>query len=259
MTALIITAAIALLLFLLLASSITAELEYDKVFKFKIKYLFFTIAKDPLSPKEQKKKKRKAEKKKRREEKKAKKTGKHIAEKKPRHLPTEKAHTPEAEEKERSEALPDNLKSAVRSKPEEKKQKKKSGMTPELIFRILGKAKPHIKRLFKKIRVTGVYADITVGGGDAAKTAISYGVHCAAVDGLAAFLNGMITFKAEEINIRADFELEKSVYYAKATVKLRLSTLLHSGLWGAAAVYGELKELNALSEKAEGSAPPKAA
>ena len=90
MTALIITAAIALLLFLLLASSITAELEYDKVFKFKIKYLFFTIAKDPLSPKEQKKKKRKTEKKKRREEKKAKKTGKHIAEKKPRHLPTEK-------------------------------------------------------------------------------------------------------------------------------------------------------------------------
>ncbi len=117
-------------------------------------------------------------------------------------------------------------------------------MTPELIFRILGKAKPHIKRLFKKIRVTGVYADITVGGSDAAKTAISYGVHCAAVDGLAAFLDGMITFKAEEINIRADFELEKSVYYAKATVKLRLSTLLHSGLWGAAAVYGELKELN---------------
>ncbi len=259
MTALIITAAIALLIFFLLASSITAELEYDKVFKFKIKYLFFTIAKDPLSPKEQKKKKRKAEKKKRREEKKAKKTGKHIAEKKPRHLPTEKTNAPEAEEKRRSEAPPNNVKSAARSKTEEKKQKKKSGMTPEIIFSIWGKAKPHIKRLFKKIRVTGVYADITVGGGDAAKTAISYGVHCAAVDGLAAFLDSMITFKAEKINIRADFELEKSVYYAKATVKLRVSTLLHSGLWGAAAIYGELKELNAVSEKAEGSAQQKAA
>lgn len=260
MTALIITAAIVLLIFLLLASSITAELEYDRVFKFKIKYLFFTIAKDPLSPREQKKKKRKAEKKKRREEKKAKRQGKHLAEKKHRPSAAGKINAPEAKEAEphTSSEDEDKDKDKTKDRPEEKKEKKKSKVTPELIFGIWGKAKPHVKRLFKKIRVTGVYADITVGGEDAAKTAISYGVHCAAVNGLAAFLDGMITFKAEKIDIKADFALEKSEYYAKATVKLRLSTLLHSGLWGAAAVYGELKNITAASEDI-GGAPQKAA
>ncbi len=255
MTALIIIAAIALLLFILLASSVTAELEYDKVFKFKIKYLFFTLAKDPLSPKEQKKKKRREERKSR----KARKTGKHVAEKRPRHSAEEKTIAPESKPEKQPEPPPDKEKNTQQDKSDEKKQKKKSKVTPELIFGIWGKAKPHVKRIFKKIRVTDVYADITVGGEDAAKTAVSYGVHCAAVNGLAAFLENMITFKAEKINIRADFELEKSVYYAKATVKLRLSTLLHSGLWGAAAVYGELKNLTAESEKVNGNTPQKAA
>ncbi len=263
MTALIIIAAITLLIFVLLASSITAELEYDQVFKFKIKYLFFTIAKDPLSPREQKKKKRKAEKKKRREDKKAKKQGKHVAEKKRRSSAAGKTNSPETKESEQplpsAEKDMNKEKDMTRNRPEEKKQKKKSKITPELIFGIWGKAKPHVKRLFKKIRVTGVYADITVGGEDAAKTAISYGVHCAAVNGLAAFLDGMINFKAEKIDIKADFALEKSEYYAKATVKLRLSTLLHSGIWGAAAVYGELKNITAASEETDGSAPQKAA
>lgn len=259
MTALIVIASIALLFFVLLSASINAELEYDKVFKFKIKYLFFTIAKDPLSPKEQKRKEKKAEKKKRKEEKK-----KRGAEKK---ACMQKKNKPGEKTAEKNESKADTAaktesggKTAEDNKasPPEKK-KKKSGVTPDLIMRILGKAKPHIKRLFKKIRVSGVYVDIVVGGDDAAKTAISYGVHCAAVDGLAAFLDNTITFKAEKIGIRADFDLEKSEYYARAAVKLRMSTLLHSGIWGALAIRNELMSITAATEKAPADAPNKAA
>lgn len=253
MTALIIIASIALLFFILLSSSITAELEYDKIFKFKIKYLFFTIAKDPLSPKEQKKKARKAEKRKRKEERKKRKAEKNAlsaqknkfdekAENSTENKPKAQNHADSFGDKENK---PKNNKT---SSP--KKEKKKSGVTPDLIMRILGKAKPHIKRLFKKIRIGNVYVDIVVGGDDAAKTAISYGAHCAAVDGLVGFLDSMISFKAEKIGIRADFELEKTEYYARGTLKLRMSTLLHSGIWGALAIKNELESITAATEKA---------
>lgn len=265
MTALIIIAAIAVLLFILLASSITAELEYDSVFKFKIKYLFFTLAKDPLSPKEQKKKKRKEEKKAKKAAKaeKVKKSDKKSVPKKTPDLTEKIPNNPEKKTEEASETpnppKKDKEKNTQQKKSKGKEKNSKNKITPEIVFGVWGKAKPHVKRIFKKIRITGVYVDITVGGEDAAKTAVSYGTHCAAVNGLAAFLENSVTFKAEKINIRADFDLEKTVYYAKATVKLRLSTLLHSGLWGIAAVYGELKSITAESEALNGNTPQKAA
>lgn len=259
MTALIIIAAIALLLCILLFSSVTAELEYDETFKFKIKYLFFTIAKDPLSPKEQKKKKRREEKKKRKAEKKKRRAEK-SASLTPKNKNTGK-HVNVGENRENTgktnENIPqkqENGKGKTAKENAQKKEKKKSGITPDIIMRIFGKAKPHIKRLFKKIRISGVYTDITVGGEDAAKTAISYGIHCAAVDGLAGFLNSTVSFKAEKITIRADFDLEKTEYYARGTVKLRLSTLLHSSIWGFFAVKNELMQIANASEKAP--APP---
>lgn len=275
MTAIIIIAAIALLIFFLLASFVTADLEYDEVFKFKVKYLCFTLAKNPLSPKEKKKKERKAEKKKRKKEKKElkekAKRDKLLAKKrKARNKTAAAAKSTEAAKKntdtgDSAETSPQpdmNTKKAKagdkdKSEKEDKDDKRK--ITPELIFRIFGKAKPHVKRIFKKIRISGVYVDATIGGEDAAKAAISYGVHCAAIDGLIAFLDNTVSFKAEKIEIRADFDLEKSVYYCKARVKLRMSTLLHSGIWGALAIIGELKEVSDITEEENKKSPQKAA
>lgn len=275
MTAIIIIAAIALLIFFLLASFVTADLEYDEVFKFKVKYLCFTLAKNPLSPKEKKKKERKAEKKKRKKEKKElkekAKRDKLLAKKRKarnktaaaaKSTETAKKNTDTGDSAETSPQPDMNTKKAKagdkdKSEKEDKDDKRK--ITPELIFRIFGKAKPHVKRIFKKIRISGVYVDATIGGEDAAKAAISYGVHCAAIDGLIAFLDNTVSFKAEKIEIRADFDLEKSVYYCKARVKLRMSTLLHSGIWGALAIIGELKEVSDITEEENKKSPQKAA
>lgn len=275
MTAVIIIAAIALLIFFLLASFVTADLEYDEVFKFKVKYLCFTLAKNPLSPKEEKKKERKAEKKKRKEEKKElkekAKRDKLLAKKrKARNKTAAAAKSTEAakkntdtEDSAETSPQPDTntkkVKAGGKDKSEKEDKADKRKITPELIFRIFGKAKPHVKRIFKKIRISGVYIDATIGGEDAAKAAISYGVHCAAIDGLIAFLDNTVSFKAERIEIRADFDLEKSVYYCKARVKLRLSTLLHSGIWGALAIIGELKEASDITEQENKKSPQKAA
>lgn len=272
MTAVIIIAAIALLIFFLLASFVTADLEYDGIFKFKIKYLCFTLSKNPLSPEEEKKKKLKAEKKKRKKEKKEQKEkakrDKLLAKKRKARNKTaaavkstqaEKKNTDTEDSNEESRRSDTNTKKAKAGDKDKSDKDDKRKITPELIFRIFGKAKPHIKRIFKKIRISRVYIDAVIGGEDAAKTAISYGVHCAAIDGLIAFLDNTVSFKAEKIGIRADFQLEKSVYYCKARVKLRLSTLLHSGIWGALAVIGELKKVSDVTEEENKKSPQKAA
>lgn len=98
-----------------------------------------------------------------------------------------------------------------------------------------------------------------MGGDDAAKTAVSYGTHCAAVYGLISFLDSAVTFKAEKIEIRADFQLEKSEYYAKGMLKLRVSTLLHSGIWGFLAIRNELMQITGATEKNAAASAHKAA
>lgn len=219
MTALIIIGCVALLIFALLACSVSAEIEYDKEFRYKVKYMFFTIAKAPLSPKELERKKRAKEKKKRKAEKKAAKNSSA-----PKKASPEKSgkNSPKAEEKQA-----------------ERSAEKKAKLSLELIVRVLKKASPHIKRLFKKIRLNDVYLDITVGGEDAAKTAINYGAHCAAIHSVLCLLENLITVQTDAINIRADFDAERSVYSARCKVKMRVSTALRSAIRGFFAVYPE--------------------
>lgn len=256
MIALIVIGALLLIFVLLLFSSLTVELEYDNDLKYKVKYLCFTLA-----PKDEKKKKRKEEKEKRREAKKA------LKQKKKRDkLRKKKSNTQQKGQQtvntgsgikkpSPSEANSPKDKQPAPDIKKEKKPKPDIG----LIIRIIQKAKPHVKRMFKKIRITKVYADITVGGDDAAKTAVSYGVHCAAVNGLIAFLDNTVTFKKEKINIRADFDLEKTDYYASGTIKLRVSTLLHSAIWGYMAVKDELAAIAGAASQDNVTQPKKAA
>ena len=242
MTALIVIGAIALVIFILLASSIRVDAEYDEVFKYRVKYLFFTFIKNPLSPRELKKKKKKELKKKKKLEKEQRKKGAHLKEK------TDKK-TRKNEEVKQSEQTQSEQTQSEQTEAEQKKQpneaapkKPKIKFSFDLIQRIIGRASPHVKRIFKKIRLSNVVIDITVGGDDAAKVAISYGVHCSFVHSLAALLDNAISFSAEKISVKADFDLEKSDYRLKGTLKLRLSTLLHSGIWGFFAVLSEIRK-----------------
>ena len=261
MTALIVIGAIALFIFILLASSVRVDAEYDEVFKYRVKYLFFTFIKNPLSPREIKKKKKKELKKKKKQEKDKRKKGAHLKEKTKK---TEAVRQPEQKQAEQTEAEQTQSEQAQpeQTQSEQKKQSKgkadeaapkkpKMKFSFDLIRRIIGRASPHVKRLFKKIRLSNVAIDITVGGDDAAKVAIGYGVHCSMVHSLVALLDNAISFSADRISVKADFDLEKSEYYAKGTLKLRLSTLLHSGIWGFFAVLSEIRKDSVAAEQAK--------
>ncbi len=246
MTALIVIGAILLVLFILLASSITAELEFDGTFRYKIKYLFFTFIVNPESPRRKRKREKKEQKKKKKE------TAK--AEKQKKAPPPKKAETaavkPQQEEikSEKAEEIPAEKKSV---KKEEKAEKPKMKFSLDLIRRIIGRASPHVKRIFKKIRFYNVVIFVTAGGKDAAKVAMSYGYHCWAVYSITKLLSETITFKAKDVDVRADFDLEKNEYYLYGVVKMRVSTLLHSAIWGFFAVLSEIRKDSKPAPKAQ--------
>ena len=242
MTALIVIGAIALLIFILLASSVTVDVEYERVFKYRVRYLFFTLIGDPESPRRIKKKRKKERNKKSAQSKQQpdkKQENDQASAARQESTEPAKQDTEKPQEKAQSEPQA-QAKPADKAAPKKPKQK----ISLDQIKRIWDKASPHVKRIFKKIRFSNVVIDITTGGDDAAKTAISYGVHCSAVYGLITFLDSVISFKADRISVMADFGLPKTEYYLKGTVKLRLSTLLHSGIWGFFAVFAELRKVS---------------
>ncbi len=248
MTALIVIGAILLVLFILLASSITAELEFDGTFRYKIKYLFFTFIVNPESPRRKRKREKKEQKKKKKEAAKA-------AKQSP---PPKKAETaavkPQQEEikTEKAEEIPAEKKSGKKEeKAEEKAKKPKMKFSLDLIRRIIGRASPHVKRIFKKIRFYNVVIFVTAGGKDAAKVAMSYGYHCWAVYSITKLLSETITFKAKDVDVKADFDLEKNEYYFYGVVKMRVSTLLHSAIWGFFAVLSEIRKDSKPAPKAQ--------
>ena len=233
MTALIVIGAIALFIFILLASSIRVDLEYDTVFKFRVKYLFFTFVKNPLSPKELQKKKKKELRKKKKQEKK-------------KDVHPDKTDT---QAKKAKAVQPETDKKGQSKEASHKNPKMKFSL--DLIQRIIGRASPHVKRIFKKIRLSNVLIDITAGGDDAAKIAISYGVYCSIVHSLATILDNLISFKADKISVKADFDLPKTDCRLRGTLKFRVSTLLHSGIWGFFAVLSEIRKDSVAAAKAE--------
>lgn len=250
MTALIIISAIILFIVFLLASFVKIELEYDSDFFVKVKYLCFTLFMMPKSKSMLKREKKKEEKKRKKQEKMRKKRhkGQHLItsdKKKPSKVsPKEQSTQSDKNNDFENRSLKSENVNAQKSDNDKKEKDEKSDKPDfdfEMIIGCIKAAKPYVKRFFKKIRFDDVFVEIVVGGDDAAKTAVSYGVHCAAAHGLVCFLKNTVSFKAKKIDIKANFDLEKTDYYAYGKIKLRLSTLLFCAIWGYFAVYKVMK------------------
>lgn len=242
----------------LLASFVKIELEYDADFFVKVKYLCFTLFMTPKSKRMLKKEKKKEEKERKKRERllrKKREKGQHLKGKKPEQPKNsgDKTAIPEkCSDKEQSVKIQqlsdknqnssDSKKNKPQNSDEKDKLKPKPKPKPETVIGCIKAAKPHVKRLFKKIRFYDIFSEIVVGGDDAAKTAIAYGVHCAAVYGLVCFLKNTVSFKEKKIDIKANFDLEKTDYYFYGKVKLRLSTLLYCAVWGFLAVKKAMSE-----------------
>ncbi|MCL1904155.1 MAG: hypothetical protein FWF94_07045 [Oscillospiraceae bacterium] len=191
MTVLYIIIAVLLFIGVLLFFSVIAYIDYGDDFSVKVKYLFITLY-DSKKPKKQKKKKHK-----KRETNKNKKQKKSFA-------------------KKLSEG------SGIDELAEDVKEGNKRGFDFEMYMLIYDAAKAPIKRLIQKLRVVNLRLNCVIGGDDAAKVALNYGLQSAAVSGGLAWLNQILKLKIKEVNVTADFAKEKTDIQMECRIKLRV-------------------------------------
>lgn len=86
-------------------------------------------------------------------------------------------------------------------------------------------------RLLKKIRFNDIYVNSVVRADDAAVAAINYGLQCAAVASLLAYIGSVSKINVREIKIAPDFEnytdsgVETDLY-VRCKIKIRLASLI---------------------------------
>lgn len=225
MTGLWITAAVLLIILLILAGRVTVIFDYGEELYVKISYLMFTIFKIPAKRKKTAKKDKKAEKSARKAEKSARKTEK------------------SAEKEEKSA---------------EKEKKSKPGLSD--IFALVKLASDSVgkplKRLLKRTEILHLRLDIICGGDDAAKAALNFGRMNILVGNALGWIDNLFTLKKpDRININVDFQCEQTEYYVYCEVRLSLAAalgLLFSVIGRAVAHYGSHKEAKIALKKVLG-------
>lgn len=110
-------------------------------------------------------------------------------------------------------------------------KKKKGGLLKNLTFddilallkqALTGIGKP-LRRLFKSIVISHLSIRITVGGDDAAKTAIKFGAMNIAVGNVLGLLDTFLTLKPlDDFNIGVDFQSEETLYDAYFEMRMSL-------------------------------------
>lgn len=98
----------------------------------------------------------------------------------------------------------------------------------ELVNDALASLSPPMRFLFRHLYLRRLNVAMTIGSGDAAKTAILYGAVSGAVFQLLGQLQCLISVKAEAVRIRADFFNEYST--AQCSGELRISPMTALGL-----------------------------
>lgn len=120
-------------------------------------------------------------------------------------------------------------------KAEKKIEKGDIRETVFLVLDIIKSVWPPFKDLVKRVRITALSVDITVGGEDAAETAVLYGKICAFVHGGLGALRNLMTVKVKKVNISCNFlqdHTEQTVFFK---VKIRILSAIWAGLrmgWG---------------------------
>ncbi|MCL2486740.1 MAG: hypothetical protein FWE86_03985, partial [Oscillospiraceae bacterium] len=152
-------------------------------------------------------------------------------------LPRKKKEKPEPEPPAKKKKPAKKPKKKAAKEPAAKKKKKKPGLFDErglggalsLLGRIAKLAGGAFAKVLRGVRVTRFDLYISVGGEDAAETAINYGRICAAVYPAAGLIASQTGKFRRDIIIRADFLSEKTaVYHQSRWVIIPLSVLVHA-------------------------------
>ncbi len=117
--------------------------------------------------------------------------------------------------------------------PKEKKQKESGFTLGEKIDTVLALVKLLFSRFFKHLRLDVSKILITVGGEDAAKAAITYGIVSQSVVYLLEYLDKHLKISKKrngEINVTCDFTSESTVYDISLSASLSVWQILDIGI-----------------------------
>ena len=129
-------------------------------------------------------------------------------------------------------------KKTAEAEASKKKQKSSTSDILDFLSYITDFLRHILKGFFKRLKIKVAKINITVATGDAAKTAITYGIVSQAVSYLLEILNNVTNFKRafkSEINVLSDFianeskmELDIKLYYRPIwAIGLLISTMIH--------------------------------
>lgn len=232
---------ILLIIVLALMLSVTVNVHLNDETRIKIKYAGITVF--SVSPETGKQRKQKQEKKKGKSKPEpvkkapASTTGEKPAEKETSNSASSKSIGNKSNDKDNTETV---------NKPEKKTGKKpkdkesfmsKLGLsgdiseTIEFVKQLIKSASKPVKRLISHIKVNKFTLLITVGGEDAAQTAMNYGKINWIVYTAIAVLYEAVKLDVKKIDITADFNSGKTEYELLCKVKLRLGTALCCIIW----------------------------
>ncbi|MCL1824115.1 MAG: hypothetical protein FWG44_07925 [Oscillospiraceae bacterium] len=122
------------------------------------------------------------------------------------------------------------IKPAKPAKPNKSISKNIPDIDMKLIKMLIDSVAHPFKRLIKKIKITELRIDSIVGGEDAAKAAMNYGLQNAAVYSGLEWLKTISRVKIQYVNIQADFIREDSVFDLHFKISIKIGTILVCGL-----------------------------
>ena len=247
----IIAAAIVLFFALIFAGKVAVYFDYNGTIAVTIKYMCFTILHIP----KQRKKPIKAKKSKKQKKSEKADNSEEIT---PADVPSEQAPPAPTEEVSEKSAKTEKSKKAKKSDKDdksEKGEKKKffdiTTLTFDDIIALVKLAfasvrKP-LRKLFKSITFSHLSIRATVGGDDAAKTAIKFGALNMAAGNVLGLIDSYFTLKPlDDMNIGVDFQSEQSVYDVYFEVRMTVFAALAAGF---KLIFAGLKLITAYKKK----------
>lgn len=128
-------------------------------------------------------------------------------------------------------------KAPKKKRVKEKKKKEKKEKPPEEAGGTVQKFKGYLdlvtdvaKRLRRALRIDLLRIHYTVGGTDAAETAMSYGKACAWIAALLPGLHALFRIKKQDIRVDADFNARRGSVFVEGTISMRIWEIIYIGL-----------------------------
>lgn len=92
----------------------------------------------------------------------------------------------------------------------------------KMLLRFFNKVLSNIKPLLRHIKFKKVHLNLAVASGNAATTAIEYGVACSMVYPILSVIENVVNIDYKSINVKSDFEGQKPDFNFDLTVRMNL-------------------------------------